>query len=90
MRIRTLELGGAGVAQSFQDQIQNEEPPGSEIQMNTGRGWVRIGREQSFNPSLLADPGPISMYRTIRTRPMRKTRLMHSCPARTEEPLRPR
>ena len=62
MRIRTLEgvagsIIGAGVAQSLQDQIQNEEPPGSEIQMNTGRGWVQIGCERSSSHRYLQIQG---------------------------------
>ena len=52
MRIRTLGLAalmggsltGDGVAQSLQNEIQNEEAPGSEIPMNIGGGRVEIGR----------------------------------------------
>jgi hypothetical protein len=63
MRIATLALGaslavvlvGDGAAQSFQDQIQNEEAPGSEIQMNIGGG--QIGRQRNFDPSSLMIQG---------------------------------
>jgi hypothetical protein len=59
MRIRTLGLAvlmagslmGDGVAQSLQNEIQNEEAPGSEIEMNIGGGKVEIGRERSMIPS---------------------------------------
>jgi hypothetical protein len=65
MRIATLALGaslavvlvGDGAAQSFQDQIQNEEAPGSEIQMNIGGGWLQIGRQRNFDPSSLMIQG---------------------------------
>jgi hypothetical protein len=59
MRIRTLGLAalmagslmGDGVAQSVQEEIQDEEAPGSEIEMNIEPGRVTIGRERALNPS---------------------------------------
>jgi hypothetical protein len=59
MRIRTLGLAalmagsmmGDGVAQSVQEEIQDEEAPGSEIEMNIEPGRVIIGRQKNLNPS---------------------------------------
>ena len=59
MRIRTLGLAalmagslmGNGVAQSVQEEIQDEEAPGSEIEMNIEPGRVIIGRQKNLNPS---------------------------------------
>ncbi|MGA7373766.1 MAG: hypothetical protein WBW37_14350 [Methyloceanibacter sp.] len=59
MRIRTLGLAalmggsltGDGVAQSLQNEIQNEEAPGSEIPMNIGGGRVEIGRAWNMTRS---------------------------------------
>ena len=59
MRIRTLGLAalmagslmGDGVAQSVQDEIQEDEAPGSEMEMDTGPGGVVIGRQKNLNPS---------------------------------------
>lgn len=59
MRIRTLGLAalmagslmGDGVAQSVQEEIQDEEAPGSEIEMNIEPGRVIIGREKNLDPS---------------------------------------
>lgn len=59
MRIRTLGLAalmagslmGDGVAQSVQEEIQDEEAPGSEIEMNIEPSRVIIGREKNLNPS---------------------------------------
>ncbi|HSA67562.1 MAG TPA: hypothetical protein VLD66_04415 [Methyloceanibacter sp.] len=58
MRIRTLGLAalmagslmGDGVAQSVQEEIQDEEAPGSEIEMNIEPGRVIIGRQKNLNP----------------------------------------
>jgi len=44
-------LAGGAVAESLQDEIQDEEAPGSEIEMDIGRGGVEIGRERALNPS---------------------------------------
>jgi hypothetical protein len=59
MRIRTLGLAalmagslmGDGVAQSVQDEIQEDEAPGSEIEMDVEPGRVVIGRQKNLNPS---------------------------------------
>jgi hypothetical protein len=59
MRIRTLGLAalmagslmGDSVAQSVQEEIQDEEAPGSEIEMNIEPGRVIIGRQKNLNPS---------------------------------------
>jgi hypothetical protein len=59
MRIRTLGLAalmagslmGDGVAQSVQEEIQDEEAPGSEIEMNIEPGRVIIGRQKNLNRS---------------------------------------
>jgi hypothetical protein len=59
MRIRTLGLAalmagslmGDGVAQSVQDEIQEDEAPGSEIEMDVEPGRVIIGRQKNLNPS---------------------------------------
>jgi hypothetical protein len=59
MRIRTLGLAalmagslmGDGVAQSVQEEIQDEEAPGSEIEMNIEPGRVIIGRQKNLNLS---------------------------------------
>lgn len=44
-------LAGGAVAETLQDEIQDEEAPGSEIEMDIGRGGVEIGRERALNPS---------------------------------------
>jgi hypothetical protein len=59
MRIRTIGLAafmagslmGDGVAQSLQDEIQDDEAPGSEIEMDVEPGRVVIGRQKYLNPS---------------------------------------
>jgi hypothetical protein len=59
MRIRTLGLAalmagsvmGDGVAQSVQDEIQEDEAPGSEMEMDIEPGGVVIGRQKNLNPS---------------------------------------
>jgi hypothetical protein len=59
MRIRTLGLAalmagslmGDGVAQSVQDEIQEDEAPGSEMEMDIEPGRVVIGRQKTLNPS---------------------------------------
>jgi hypothetical protein len=59
MRIRTIGLAalmagslmGDGVAQSVQDEIQDDEAPGSEIEMDVEPGRVVIGRQKYLNPS---------------------------------------
>ena len=43
---------GDGLAQqTLEDEIQQEEAPGSEIEMDIGRGGVVIGRQRNLNPS---------------------------------------
>lgn len=44
-------LPGGAIAETLQDEIQDEEQPGSEIEMDIGRGQVQIGRERNFRPS---------------------------------------
>jgi hypothetical protein len=59
MRIRTLGLAalmagslmGDGVAQSVQEEIQEDEAPGSEIEMDVEPGRVIIGRQKNLHPS---------------------------------------
>ena len=59
MRIRTLGLAalmagslmGDGVAKSVQDEIQEDEAPGSEMEMDIEPGRVVIGRQKNLNPS---------------------------------------
>lgn len=60
MRIKTVGLAvlvvgsmmGDGLAQkSLEDEIQQEEAPGSAIEMDIGRGGVAIGRQRNLNPS---------------------------------------
>ena len=59
MRIRTLGLAalmagslmGDGVAQSVQDEIQEDEAAGSEMEMDIEPGRVVIGRQKNLNPS---------------------------------------
>ena len=59
MRIRTVGLAvlvagammGDGLAQqTIEDEIQQEEAPGSAIEMDIGRGGVVIGRQRNLNP----------------------------------------
>jgi hypothetical protein len=65
MRIRTVGLAalmagslmGDGLAQSLLDEIQDDEAPGSEIEIDIGRGRVEIGREKHMNPSPLEIEG---------------------------------
>jgi hypothetical protein len=42
---------GDGVAQSVQDEIQEDEAPGSEMEMDIEPGRVVIGRQKNLNPS---------------------------------------
>jgi hypothetical protein len=43
---------GDGLAQqTIEDEIQQEEAPGSAIEMDIGRGGVVIGRQRNLNPS---------------------------------------
>jgi hypothetical protein len=59
MRIRTFGLAalmagslmGDGVAQSLLDENQDDEAPGSEIEMDVEPGRVVIGRQKYVNPS---------------------------------------
>jgi hypothetical protein len=58
MRIRTIGLAalmagslmGDGLAQSVQEEIQEDEAPGSEIEMDVEPGRVVIGRQKYLNP----------------------------------------
>lgn len=52
-------LAGGAVAETLQDEIQDEEAPGSEIEMDIGRGGVEIGRERAFNPSPVEVEGQV-------------------------------
>jgi hypothetical protein len=60
MRIKAVGLAvlvagsmmGDGLAQqTLEDEIQQEEAPGSAIEMEVGRGGVVIGRQRNLNPS---------------------------------------
>jgi hypothetical protein len=55
----TLILGFAGpaAAQTIGDEIQNEEQPGSEIQINLGGGGVQVERENGLSLSTLYGAG---------------------------------
>jgi len=65
MRIRTLGLAalmagslmGDGVAQSVQDEIQEDEAPGSEMEMDIEPGRVVIGRQKNLTPSPVESQG---------------------------------
>lgn len=58
MRLATVGLAailagapmGGALAETLQDEIQDEEQPGSEIEMDIGRGQVEIGRERNMRP----------------------------------------
>ena len=59
MHIKTVGLAvlvagsmtGDGLAQqTLEDEIQQEEAPGSAIEMDIGRGGVVIGRQRNLNP----------------------------------------
>ncbi len=52
-------LAGGAVAETLSDEIQNEEAPGSEIEMDIGRGGVVIGRERALNPSPVEIEGAV-------------------------------
>jgi len=43
-------LMGDGLAQSVQEEIQEDEAPGSEIEMDVEPGRVVIGRQKYLNP----------------------------------------
>ena len=51
-------LPGGAFAETVQDEIQDDEQPGSEVEVDIGRGQVEIGREPSRNPprELMAPP----------------------------------
>jgi hypothetical protein len=90
MRIRTLGLAalmagslmGDGVAQSVQDEIQEDEAPGSEMEMDIEPGRVVIGRQKNLNPSPVEIQGRTLDVPDDPIRRRRETRSMPSCPAR--------
>ena len=90
MRIRTIGLAalmagslmGDGLAQSVQEEIQEDEVPGSEIEMDVEPGRVVIGRQKYLNPSPSRFRAAPSTLPTIRIRPLGKTQSMPSWPAR--------
>jgi hypothetical protein len=43
--------GGGAFAETIDDEIQDEEQPGSEIEMDIGGGQVEIGRKRDLVPS---------------------------------------
>jgi hypothetical protein len=49
--LMAVSLMGDGIAQTLLDEIQDDEAPGSEIEMDIGRGRVEIGREKFMHPS---------------------------------------
>src|SRR5262249_59751673 len=58
----TLGFTGPAVAQTIGDEIQNEEQPGSEIQINLGGGGVQVERENGapiFPLAPFRRPAPI-------------------------------
>jgi hypothetical protein len=67
MRIKTVGLAvlvagsmmGDGLAQqTLEDEIQQEEAPGSAIEMDIGRGGVVIERQRNLNPSPVENRRP--------------------------------
>lgn len=47
----TGALAGGALAESLGEEIQEEEQPGSEIEVDIGGGQVEIGREKNMEPS---------------------------------------
>ena len=88
MRIRTIGLAalmagslmGDGVAQSVQDEIQDDEAPGSEIEMDVEPGRVIIGRQNTLNPS------PVEIQAVPSTLPTTRIRLLAEDPVDAELP----
>ena len=57
-----LGFAGPAVAQTIGDEIQNEEQPGSEIQINPGGGGVQVERENGapiFPLASFRRPAPV-------------------------------
>lgn len=52
-------LAGGAVAETMLDDIQEDEAPGSEIEVDIGRGGVEIGRERALNPSPVEVEGAV-------------------------------
>ena len=52
-------LATGAVAESLLDEVQDDEAPGSEIEMDIGRGNVEIGRERAFHPSPVEVEGQV-------------------------------
>lgn len=73
---------GDGIAQSLLDEIQDDEAPGSEIEMDIGRGRVESGREKFMHPSPVEIEAETMQVPTIRILLRRMTQRMRSCPAR--------
>jgi hypothetical protein len=44
-------LPKGAIAESLQDEIQDEEAPGSAIELNIERGFLQIGRQRYLRPS---------------------------------------
>jgi hypothetical protein len=55
----TLSVAGPASAQSFSDEIQNEEQPASEIGIQIGGGTVSVEREPIFPIAPYAAPTPV-------------------------------
>ncbi len=51
--------GGGAFAETIDDEIQDEEQPGSEIDMEIGGGQVEIGRERNMAPSPVEIEGQV-------------------------------
>lgn len=46
-----VALAGGALAETIDDEIQEQEQPGSAIEMEIGGGQVEIGRERNMAPS---------------------------------------
>ena len=91
MRIKTVGLavlvagsmmGDALAQQTLEDEIQQEEAPGSAIEMDIGRGGVVIGRQRNRTRRLSKLKARFWTLPTIRTRRSRPTRSTLSCRAK--------
>ncbi len=51
MLVAGAMMGDGLAQQTIEDEIQQEEAPGSAIEMDIGRGGVVIGRQRNLNPS---------------------------------------
>ena len=66
----SLMIGGSYAQQTLEDEIQQEEAPGSAIETEISPGRVIIGRQKNLNPSPVEIQGRRSTRPTTRTRPL--------------------